>query len=159
MKGRFVAIVLIALLAMATLAILSWSDRQLGAERERQRVARILYDSLTRELRRVDTVYRSDTVRLWRVKERFDTVTSTVTEWKHDTVRVVEFVRLADSTVRACTAALLTCEQRVGLERQRTSASEQAYTAHLRSHPGKLRVIVMDLGKILAGVGLGKLIP
>jgi len=64
---------------------------------------------------RVDSVYVRDTVTLWRQVRSTDTLTQTVETWKHDTVKVVEYVARADSTIRSCTAALLTCEQRVAL--------------------------------------------
>lgn len=72
-------------------------------------------DSLRQIRRGLDTVYRADTVRLWRTKERWDTAFVDVERWKHDTVEVVRYVALADSTIRACTAALSTCELRAGL--------------------------------------------
>jgi hypothetical protein len=35
--------------------------------------------------------------------------------WKHDTLKVVEYVAKADTTIRACTQALSTCEARIGV--------------------------------------------
>jgi hypothetical protein len=72
-------------------------------------------DVLAGKVRAVDTVYRADTVRLWRTVRDLDTLTVTVQSWKHDTVRVVEYVQRADSAVRACVATVLTCETRVAL--------------------------------------------
>lgn len=58
-------------------------------------------------------VYRTDT--LWRrvTQTRVDSLTVTVDQWKHDTLRVVEFVARADTAAKACTQALGTCEERV----------------------------------------------
>lgn len=70
-------------------------------------------DSLRRVARITDTVYRRDTLRLRVYRDRWDTAYVDVEQWKHDTVEVVRYVTLADSTIRACSAALNTCEQRV----------------------------------------------
>ncbi len=84
--------------------------------------------------RRADSLaaaYRVDTVTLWRVKRTTDTLTATVDHWKHDTLEVVSYVTLADSTIRACTAALGTCEARIAAEREGRRALEAATLAAL----------------------------
>lgn len=58
-------------------------------------------------------IYRTDTLRLTKIKRVTDSLTVTVDRWKHDTLKVVEYVQKADSTEQACEAAKLTCEQRV----------------------------------------------
>jgi hypothetical protein len=60
-------------------------------------------------------VYRTDTLRLTKIRQVTDSLTVTVERWKHDTLKVVEYVTKADSTIRVCTAALQTCDQRVGV--------------------------------------------
>lgn len=59
--------------------------------------------------------YRVDTVRFRVTKTRVDTLTQTVDNWKTDTLKVVEYVAKADTAIKACSMALLTCEQRVGI--------------------------------------------
>lgn len=70
--------------------------------------------------RRVDTTYRTDTIRLTRTLVRRDTVLATVKEYIDREVPVpVEVVRdvlRADSTaIAACLVTVLTCEQRVAV--------------------------------------------
>lgn len=86
-------------------------------------------DSLRRLSARVDTLYKRDTVRLWRTVRALDTLTRTVEVWKHDTLRVVEYVARADSTVAACTAALLTCDERVRVRDARLVVEAGRYRA------------------------------
>lgn len=80
-------------------------------------------DTLIVRERQLDTVFLRDTIRLTRWRTQFDTLTDSVEVWKHDTLRVVEYVRVADSTVAACTDALATCEaQKANLRAQRDTA-------------------------------------
>jgi hypothetical protein len=81
-------------------------DAAIRASEARVIVLERVADSLRR-------AYRTDTVRLWRSIRALDTLTVTVDQWKHDTVRVVEYVRAADETARACTRAVATCEERL----------------------------------------------
>ena len=85
---------------------------------------------------KIDTVYRRDTVRLWRLSGRVDTLTQTVDRWKHDTIRVLEFVAAADSTIQACRAVVLTCEARVAAE-QAIGAAAVADRDSRRARAGK----------------------
>ena len=90
--------------------------------------------------RRADSlakVYRTDTLRLWRVVRTTDTLTQTVERWKHDTLKVVEYVAKADTAIKACTLALQTCEQRVAAERDGRIAAEQKATTLEHLMPSK----------------------
>jgi hypothetical protein len=75
-------------------------------------------------------VYRRDTVRLWRLKEQWETIydTTLITERLTDTVWIRQALVTADSTIRACIATVLTCEQRVALEAKRADLAEQQLT-------------------------------
>ncbi len=72
----------------------------------------------------LEKVYRVDTLRLTKIKRVTDSLTVTVEQWKHDTVKVVEYVAKADTAIKACVQALGTCEQRVGAERAGRKAAE-----------------------------------
>lgn len=100
------------------------AQAQLAAALTRAEIAERRADSLAR-------AYRVDTVTLWRVKRTTDTLTATVEQWKRDTLEVVRYVTLADSTIRACTAALGTCEARIAAEREGRRALEAATLAAL----------------------------
>ena len=65
-------------------------------------------DTLVQERIRLDTVYRRDTVRLWRAVMRYDTSRVTDTVVRGDTVFVARAV--ADEAVQACLATVSTCE-------------------------------------------------
>lgn len=81
-------------------------------------------------IRLLDTVYRRDTVRLWRLKEQWETIydTTLITERLTDTVWIRQALVAADSTIRSCIATVLTCEQRVALEAKRADLAEQQIT-------------------------------
>jgi hypothetical protein len=59
--------------------------------------------------------YKVDTLRLTKIRKVTDSLTVTVDRWKHDTLEVTKYVLLSDSTIKACTQALVTCEARVGV--------------------------------------------
>ena len=123
MNLRAIAVLVTLMLSVVTGAY--WMGVRQGKARQWQEATAPLRDTI----RVTDSLYRADTVRLWRVRQRWDTVVAEVEMWKHDTVRVVEYVQLADSTVRACVAALRTCEQRVALERRLRQSAESALAA------------------------------
>ncbi len=121
-------------------------DATLAAKRDTVRV----------ELLRLDTVYQLDTVRLTRWRERWDTVRQDVERWKHDTIRVVEYVRVADSTIRACVAALATCEQQKAALTRRAELAEEAYRRTLVQVPTAKRRTLELVGAAAAGVVIGR---
>lgn len=75
----------------------------------------------------LDTIYTVDTIALWRTRTRWDTALVDVERWKHDTIEVVRYVTLADSTIRTCTAALLTCEARIANMREQRDTAAARY--------------------------------
>lgn len=106
-----------------------WEQRRRGRAEAQTAALRAANDSLRLVARRIDTLYRVrvDTFVRWRV--RLDTLTRTVEAWKHDTVKVVEYVARADSTIRACSLALETCEQRVAVRDERIRVLEATIRA------------------------------
>jgi hypothetical protein len=88
-------------------------QRRLGREQVLTANARADAAKWKRTADSLAKAYHIDTVRLTRYRLRLDTMSTTVELWKHDTVKVVEYVAKADSTVRVCAQALQTCEQRV----------------------------------------------
>lgn len=111
-------------MGLAALSALVGVAFELG--RRQERVAQLSHAqaAVVETLRVVDTVYARDTLRFVRWRTRWDTVAQTVEHWKHDTVRVVEVVRVADSTVRACAQALATCQRRADLLLRRAVLAE-----------------------------------
>ncbi len=148
----------VLLVLLLLVGVKGWRDGRLhNAESKRLRHA---LDSLAAVSARIDTVYASDTVRLWRNVKSVDTMTVTVHSWKHDTLKVVEYVERADSAVRACVAVVLTCEARVALRDTRIALldSLNANTAkRLRAAKGaRWRDAALALG---AGYLVGRLAP
>lgn len=135
-------------------ALYQRGERLIGAAQQRERDALARVDSLEQVSARLDTVYQRDTVRLWRSVTQLDTLTVRVESWKHDTVRVVEYVTRADSTVRACLAVVRTCEEEKAVFRSTIASMEEARAAHLQTHPSRAKRIVQDLGKVGLGAAL-----
>lgn len=150
-------IVIVMLGVIAVLAIADSASQRRTASIERQLRERA--DSLLASAEAREAEYARDTVVLWRTKVRVDTMTQTVTSWMHDTTKVIEYVYLADSTIRACTSALRTCEEQKRELRSAADAMREAAAAHARTHPSRLESLAWDAAKVLAGFGLGKLVP
>lgn len=70
--------------------------------------------------RRLDTVYVRDTLRFTRWRDSLVVLRESLTVT--DTLEVIRYVAAADSTIRACSLALQTCEQRVAAEREVSQA-------------------------------------
>lgn len=68
-------------------------------------------DSLVKARRRIDTLWRHDSIPYAKVMNHYDSVTVHDTAWKHDTVAV-----LADSVIHACRAVLSDCEQQRAID-------------------------------------------
>lgn len=141
-------------LALAALALAAWFGFGARGDRSEARRLRAANDSLRAVARRVDSVYVRDTLTLWRLARATDTLTATVEVWKRDTLRVVEYVERADSTIRACAATVATCEERVRVRDARLAVLDSLNRdteRRLRAERGK------RLRDALAGVGVGAL--
>jgi|688.fasta_scaffold07997_18 hypothetical protein len=90
----------------------------------------------------LDTVYLTDTLRLWRRVTAWDTLydTTRITERITDTAWVRGTLAAADTTIRACVKTVLTCEQRVALEAKRADLAEQQLTVWTHRDRDKERV-------------------
>lgn len=96
-------------------------------------------------------VYRVDTLRLTKIRRVTDSLTVTVDRWKHDTLRVVEYVIKADSTIKVCTAALSTCEARVGIATRGWDNARAEIATLKANYPSKARPWLY--GALGAGAG------
>ena len=114
-------------LCVVALVFGGWSRRDATYARgEAARWSRVA-DSLSRVTARVDTQYRRDTLRLTRWRDSTVTLRDSLTIT--DTVEVVRFIAVQDSTITACSAALLTCDERVRLRDARFDAAASAWRA------------------------------
>ena len=106
------SVIILALLALAgALHARDVSNRELGAARERNRVADSVIVANNSKIAHVDTVYRVDTMRLRVAVTHTTTLRDTLFQNIHDTTVVLRYIAAADSTIQACTEALHTCEQ------------------------------------------------
>lgn len=143
---------LLAFLAFAGSAFQTYDARYAQAESARLQTT---LDSLAKVQARVESVYvtRRDTV--VRRITRVDSLTQTVTEWKHDTLRVVEYVTATDSALRACSALILSCDERAAIQRQQYSAlaaKHRADEAVLRARVPTMRSKLVS-GALVFGAG------
>lgn len=107
---------LLARIFLAVVAVVGITAGGLGYTLGRRGLASrtpVAIDTIVRESIRLDTVYRADTVRLWRAKTVYDTARVTDTLLRGDTVFVPRDV--ADRAVDACMDAVGTCERRQAL--------------------------------------------
>lgn len=103
----------------------------------------------------LDTIYQRDTVRMRRLVTRWDTLRETVDRWKHDTITVELVVQVADSTVQACRATVLTCEQRVALQAKRAELAEEELGIYRRRLPTRREQLLTHAAAAGAGVAVG----
>lgn len=112
-SSRIWAIVAAALVAVVSLAF--WRERVHAMElgRAQAAVARLRADSARQAaaVRRIDSVYVRDTVRLNTSTTRYKALRDTIN--LTDTVEVIRTLAAADTAILACRATLETCEQRV----------------------------------------------
>jgi hypothetical protein len=140
-------LVLLALGAAAALVAGAW---ELGRRDGRAEGLAVERAAVVETLAVLDTVYLRDTLRLRVLVTRWDTLRQTVDRWKHDTLVVERVVQVADSTIRACTATVLTCEQRVALTTRRAELAEEELAIHRRRIPTR-REQAMTHGLAAAG--------
>jgi hypothetical protein len=134
---------LVLTLATAAVGAAFYAGQRVEAGRQYDREVKVVVESIAV----LDTVYKTDTLRLTRWRTKYDTLVET--RDIHDTVWVQEFIAVADTAIRLCTAALRTCEQRVALEAKRANLAE-----------GKLKSLTTgqekkERQKVLLGAALG----
>jgi hypothetical protein len=114
-------------------------------------------DSLKGEAGKVDTVYRTDTLNLTRVRRVTDSVLLTDSLFLRDTVYLRPRVMgLVESERAACTDALRTCEQRVA-QRDTIIAGLDSIVKLQKKRQGSDWKTKM--GYLLGGAAIGVLIP
>jgi len=101
-----------ALTCVAIIAIAA-AGGYVAGRRTIDNTTNVVLDTLLEQNARLDTVYATDTIRLWRAKMVYDTARITDTLMRNDTVFIPRMV--ADSAVAACYATVATCEARVGI--------------------------------------------
>ena len=114
---------------------------------------RVRTDTLRVEIHRLDTVYRADTVRLWRVVRQLDTLVrvDSIPVIASDSARADSSLRVLHAGLRSCVSTVLTCEQRLDAERRLRVIAESALAGRASTRPpGRGRAFVAGA---LAGAG------
>lgn len=108
---------------LACVAMWGRAQRMAGQRAVELAALKSVNDSLQQVQTRIDTVYQTDTIRLWRTLAKYDTARVTDTLVRNDTVYVRRDV--ADAAVEGCKLTVLTCEQRVEVRDKRINNLEQ----------------------------------
>lgn len=104
-----------------TLFVFSCEQRQQGAIRQQLKELSHERDSLKADRKRIETVYKTDTLRLTKVRRVTDSVLKVDTVIRTDSARV-----LVAGERQACNAVIKTCEeQKAGLVRENANLAEQ----------------------------------
>ena len=153
MKSPLLTVALVAVALFGLFAYGSEQRRRGAAEAE---VAQLQHvnDSLKGVQAKVEIRYVRDTIRVTQWKTRYVTALDTLR--LTDTVAVKEFIAIADSTIKSCSVALLTCEERVGVRDQRIRALERQIDA-MPKPPSTLRVWAERAILLYGGYKLGQL--
>lgn len=104
---------------------------------------------------RLDTVYKTDTVRLTREVTKYRAFRDTLKIT--DTVEVKEFVRQTDSTVRACLLTVQTCEQKDSAHKVIESGLRQQNEGLKKLVPSRTEKIVTAIKWAAVGFVVGTL--
>ena len=106
---------------LCAIFLAAWIGAERSASSQNAESARLraALDSLATVQPRIDSVHtvRVDTV--VRRIARVDTLTATVEVWKRDTLEVVRYVVATDSALRACSAVIVSCDDKVRVRDQR----------------------------------------
>lgn len=162
-QGLIIAGVVVGLIGSAV----TWKHlydkarRAEGALMERTREWESERDSLRLAIATRDTVFVRDTLRLVQWRQRFDTLRQSVVVNIHDTITVKEFVRVADSTVATCTAALGECSLLYQSAKAQIAVQDSlimSYRVQIPKPPGVISKTVRNVERVLAIVGLGTLV-
>lgn len=110
MKDTWKGVVALLILAVSII----WAGNRFaakhGADSERLKQGIEQTKRGEKTLARVDTVYRTDTIRLTKEVSKYRVLHDSLRIT--DTVEVKEFVKQADSTIKACLMTVQTCEQK-----------------------------------------------
>ena len=140
-----------AYLFVALIVLWAWQrdTKRAGAAEERARVADSLLTIAEARADSLKVVYVRDTIRLTKWKTVYDTTRERLT--LTDTVEVLRFIAVADSTIRSCTVALSTCELRVGAEKAVSAQWEAKWRAERARRPS----FIGQASKLVIAGGIG----
>lgn len=108
---------------------------------------------LRKSVHRVDSLYVVQVDTLWRRKAVYDTIRDTLLKHLTDTLKVVEYIHAADSTIQACSQVVLTCQLKVS-QRDSIILQQTAQLRLLRTPPRLFGLIPAPSRSLVFGIGL-----
>lgn len=145
-----------AVCLFAAIAILyatqCYSERR-GAAGEQLKQAQEQTKAGEKELSKQEIIYVHDTVRLTQEKTKLRVMRDTL----HitDTVEVLRYIAQADSTIKACTIALTTCEQKDSAHKVIEAGLRRQNDALKKLVPSKTERIITATKWVLIGAAAG----
>jgi hypothetical protein len=149
---------LVAVVALVALG-LGWY-RAIGRNAvlaSQEQATRHSLDSLAVVSVRVDSVYVRDTLTLTHETTRYVTVRDTLLLHIHDTVTVLRFVQIADSTIKACTVLRSACDSRHAVDSATSAGWQHLYAVEKASRPSAVLTIGKEILIGAAAFGLGRI--
>ena len=145
---------------VAVLAYAYNAGSEAATLRQRLHASDSLVVALSKRAKATDTLYRRDTVRLRVATQHWDTVKAGV-----DTVTLsvpVETVRYiiatADTTIRACSLVVQTCEQRVAQRDSIILTLKSQRPLLTKGADGRMEKVAKKVGWVLLGAGAGYIV-
>ncbi len=125
----------------------AWTFGYARGELEAQRAAawQARTDTVRVEIARLDTIYQTDTLRLWRLIRQVDTLVrvDSIPVLAADSARADTALRLLTSSVRACVSTVDLCEQRFAAERRLRVLAESAAARPARNPRPRARAFLV----------------
>lgn len=129
--------ILLALLCGALIVVGAWTFGYARGEQDASYRAKT--DTIRVTIARLDTVYRADTVRLWRIKRAVDTLVrvDSIPVLAADSARADSSLRVLYAGLQACAPTVLTCEQRLDAERRLRVLAESTLAGRSTVRPSR----------------------
>lgn len=153
MRNKIIAVVLAVLMVLAIIWVINHFSENRGAANEQLKQGQEQTKTGEKLLARVDTVYKTDTIRLTRSLQSYKTL--------HDTLRITDttqvkvFVATADSTIHACLLTVQTCEQKDSAHKIIEAGLRRQNDALQKLVPGKIERFVTALKWVAVGGVIG----
>lgn len=131
-------------------------QRKRGQAEASEAATRLELAAFKRRIVKVDTVWRVEKQTFTRWRDSVVTLRDSLTVT--DTVEVLRFIAVQDSTIATCQALILTCDQRVALRDSSIRTLERQWASRERP-PNAFRRTLTAIGWGAVGYGLGRLAP
>lgn len=138
--GTWLARVALVVVCAALCFAGGWAFGYARAELAAQRTLasyRARTDTVRVDIARLDTVYRADTVRLWRLVRQVDTLVrvDSIPVIAADSARATASILTLRAALETCVGVVRTCEQRLSAERRLRQLAESTAAAQAGRSP------------------------